>query len=159
SDNGSLSKSLTAVRYVKSPIFERNSYVLLNGSRVNGSCPTLDKASELNRHISTNCGERRSLEFIASAVPILSCNKSILLDNSWNDRWYVFSAWIRTAFLSSCSLYPQKETPAIPSDNKTIAIHLPIKSHPFYLQNICFPILLICGLDHIHSDVAVSGLK
>src|SRR5699024_11592899 len=78
---------------------------------------------------------------------------------SWNDRWYVFSAWIRTAFLSSCSLYPQKETPAIPSDNKTIAIHLPIKSHPFYLQNICFPILLICGLDHIHSDVAVSGLK
>src|SRR5699024_2624577 len=42
SERGSFSKSLTAVRYVKSPILARNSSVLLNGSNDNGSCPTSD---------------------------------------------------------------------------------------------------------------------
>src|SRR5699024_2943489 len=78
SDNGSLSKSLAAVRYVKSPILDKNSSVLLNGNNVNGSCPTLDIASDVNRQISTNSGDKLSLEFIARVVPILSYSKSIL---------------------------------------------------------------------------------
>src|SRR5690625_8009770 len=38
SDNGSSERSRTAVRYVKLPIFERNSSVLLNGSNARGNC-------------------------------------------------------------------------------------------------------------------------
>jgi hypothetical protein len=37
---------------------------------------------------------------------------------------------------------------------RVIAIRLGI-----YLQNICFPICLICGLDQIQAEVAVAGLK
>ena len=29
----------------------------------------------------------------------------------------------------------------------------------FYLQNLCFPIVTVIGLDHIHLFVAVEGLK
>src|SRR5699024_7817090 len=77
SSSGSSPKSLTAVLYVKSPILERNSSVLSNGTKLSGNCPTFDNACDDKRHISTSCGESESLESIANDVPILSCNISI----------------------------------------------------------------------------------
>src|SRR5690625_2806299 len=38
---------------------------------------TSEAHSKVSRHISTNCGDRLSFEFIAKDEPILSCNKSI----------------------------------------------------------------------------------
>lgn len=50
----------------------------------------------------------------------------------------------------------QSQLPQVP---KHLLLNLlSILLHP-YLQKICFPILLICGLDQIHALVAVAGLK
>ena len=49
-------------------------------------CPTSERASDVKRHTSANAGDKDDREFIASVVPILSCNKSTSYAKSWNAR-------------------------------------------------------------------------